>query len=297
MRATSGIVRPSFAAALLLAVSSANLGCSSDDDAVPAVPRAKLPDLVEGPLIRYADPFIGTGGIGFGVGSAYPGPAMPFGMIHPGPDTARDGIDPDLTHFSGYFYDDSEIVGFSHVRLQGTGVADLGNILVMPTTGLEPEMAVGEGYRSGFSHTTEKASPGYYAVTLERYAIRVELTSGYRAALHRYSYPDGTTPTILIDPTHAAGMRGKVQLASARVESGRVLGDVLYSGPRSGRDGGVRFFFAAELDRPVLETQAWADGALSGGSAFQGTNGGIALRLDGGAGTVHLKIAISAIDE
>jgi putative alpha-1,2-mannosidase len=262
-------------------------GAHAAYDAGAPVPLEDVGAVPE-PFADWVDPFIGTGGVGFGYAAAYPGPAAPFGMIHPGPDTARDGVDINVTHFSGFYYDDPEIVGFSQMRLQGTGVADLGNILVMPTTGFQPEMAVGEGYRSSYSHDTESASPGYYAVTLERYGIRVELTTGYRAALHRYSYMDGTAPTILIDPTHFAGTSGKVLSASARFESGRVLGHVHYSGSMSGRDGGVRFFYVAELDRPVLETRAWADGAPTTLADFQGISGGIALRLDGGGGSVQL---------
>jgi putative alpha-1,2-mannosidase len=37
----------------------------------------------------YVNPFIGTGGHGH----TYPGPALPFGMIQPGPDTRLDGWD------------------------------------------------------------------------------------------------------------------------------------------------------------------------------------------------------------
>ena len=33
------------------------------------------------------------------------------------------------------------------------------------------------GYRSAFSHTTEKASPGYYTVQLDDYNVKVELTA------------------------------------------------------------------------------------------------------------------------
>ena len=35
------------------------------------------------------NPFIGTGGKGFGVGSTFPGPCVPFGMARPGPDPAK----------------------------------------------------------------------------------------------------------------------------------------------------------------------------------------------------------------
>ena len=38
-------------------------------------------------LIDLIDPFIGTGGIGYGVGGSYPGAARPFSLVKVSPDT------------------------------------------------------------------------------------------------------------------------------------------------------------------------------------------------------------------
>src|SRR5690606_1980977 len=38
----------------------------------------------EGPYSQYVDPFVGTGGSGFGYASCFPGPQVPYGMIRPG---------------------------------------------------------------------------------------------------------------------------------------------------------------------------------------------------------------------
>ena len=37
---------------------------------------------------QYVDPFIGTGGVGFGIGSINPGAQAPFGALRLGPDTS-----------------------------------------------------------------------------------------------------------------------------------------------------------------------------------------------------------------
>ena len=79
------------------------------------------------------NPFIGTGGRGFGIGSTYPGPCLPFGMARPGPDTALPGVNPGFYHCSGYYYGDNLIRGFSQLRLSGIGVVEYGNVLLMPT--------------------------------------------------------------------------------------------------------------------------------------------------------------------
>ena len=78
----------------------------------------------------YADmvnPFIGTGGHGH----TFAGPVGPNGMIQPSPDTRIDGWDA----CSGYYYEDTSINGFSHTHVSGTGCADYGDVLIMPTVG------------------------------------------------------------------------------------------------------------------------------------------------------------------
>ena len=61
-------------------------------------------------------------------GHTYPGASLPFGMVQLSPDTRTEGWDA----CSGYHYSDSTILGFSHTHLSGTGVADYGDILVVP---------------------------------------------------------------------------------------------------------------------------------------------------------------------
>ncbi|NJL09126.1 MAG: hypothetical protein HC900_13500 [Methylacidiphilales bacterium] len=127
------------------------------------------------------DPFIGTGG----EGHTFPGAVVPFGMVQLSPDTQLKARKEGYDWAAGYRYEDSTIFGFSHTHFSGTGHSDLGDVLVMPIAGdvkLEPGTVEqpGSGYFSRFSHTGELAQPGYYAVTLSDYDIRVELTAGER---------------------------------------------------------------------------------------------------------------------
>ncbi|MEP7246268.1 MAG: GH92 family glycosyl hydrolase, partial [Gammaproteobacteria bacterium] len=55
------------------------------------------------------------------------------------------------------------------------------------------------GYRSRFNHDTEKAEPGYYAVTLADYDVRAELTVTARVGVHRYTFPAGKSAHVLVD--------------------------------------------------------------------------------------------------
>ena len=136
---------------------------------------------------RWVNPFIGTGGHGH----TYPGPTLPFGMVQLSPDTRLTGWD----GCSGYHYTDSVVYGFSHTHLSGTGVADYGDILFMPTTGT-PKFKNNE-YASRFQKKNEKASAGYYETFLDSYQIGVKLTSTLRAGLHQYEFPKTAKPTSL----------------------------------------------------------------------------------------------------
>lgn len=116
-------------------------------------------------------------------------------------------------------------MGFSHTHLSGTGHSDLGDIMLMPTTGelhLTPGTADNhlEGYRSAYSHDTEVSKPGYYAVNLDDYGIKAELTATPRVGLHRYTYTPGTESTnLILDMDHAIyNYDGKTLWTYMRVE-------------------------------------------------------------------------------
>lgn len=140
--------------------------------------------------------FIGTGGHGH----TFPGATLPHGMVQLSPDTRLLGWDA----CSGYYYDDTSIMGFTHTHLSGTGIGDYGDILFMPVVGEKPLIAgtaenPDEGYRSRFSHEQESARPGYYQVLLQDDSINVELTATLRAGLHRYTYPKVSDARLIVD--------------------------------------------------------------------------------------------------
>jgi len=155
---------------------------------------------------QFVNPFIGTGAVDKNSlsGSNFPGPTTPFAFVQLSPDTRDAPDDP----ASGYDYNDKTIVGFSHTHLSGTGVADLFDVLMMPTTGrvkLDPGKAdvKGSGYRSAFSHQQESAKPGYYQVMLQDYGINAELTSTSHVGLQRYTFPKSDSAHVVIDLNHS----------------------------------------------------------------------------------------------
>jgi len=190
--------------------------------------------------VDYVNPLIGTAEHGH----VYPGATVPFGLVQLSPDT-RDGS---WDGCSGYHYSDSSIMGFSHNHLTGTGCADLGNILLIPTVGplkLIPGAHPGEGYRARFSHADEVARPGYYSVLLPDYQVKVELTATARAGFHRYTFPATADGHVVVDVQHGVG--NSVIQSELTIENDHTASGFRKS---NGWGGSKTYFFVLEFSRP-----------------------------------------------
>jgi predicted alpha-1,2-mannosidase len=207
--------------------------------------------------LKNVNPFIGTDRMGH----TFPGATVPFGMVQLSPDTdtipyeVNGRYNKDVYKYcAGYQYSDNTIVGFSHTHFSGTGHSDLGDVLIMPTTGVlqlnsgtadAPE----KGYRSAFSHSREKASPGYYAVTLDDHDILAELTATSRTGVHRYTFNKGGDAHIILDMDHGIyNYDNKNVWTFIRVEN-----DTLVTGYRqtSGWARTRTLYFAIAFSMPV----------------------------------------------
>jgi predicted alpha-1,2-mannosidase len=209
--------------------------------------------------LRYVDPMIGTERMGH----VYPGATVPFGMVQVGPDTdtlpysINGHYNPEVYRTcSGYQYEDSTIVGFSHTHFSGTGHSDLGDILLMPTTGplqMNPGTAAEPqtGFRSVFHHAHEQARPGYYQVLLEDHGINAELTATTRVGLHRYTFPRTETGHVILDLVH-----GIYNYPDKNVWTWvRVVNDTLITGWRQ-TNGWARtrtVYFAMVFSKPITK--------------------------------------------
>ena len=196
------------------------------------------------------DPFIGTGG----EGHTFPGATLPFGMVQLSPDTRIQPRKDAYGWAAGYRHSDHTIVGFSHTHFSGTGHSDLGDVLLMPVSGearLErgDPAKPGSGYSSRFSHDSETAEPGYYAVTLADYGVRAELTAGARIGVHRYAFPQGKPAHVIVDlRTSMYDYPGKVQWSRIRVRpDGTVTGFRETRGWAPGR----QLYFALRFSQPL----------------------------------------------
>lgn len=210
-------------------------------------------------LISYVNPLIGTDKMGH----TFPGATVPFGAVQLSPETDTlpyeiDGrYNKDVYKYcAGYQYADKTIVGFTHTHFSGTGHSDLGDFLIMPTTGplqLNPGTATDpfSGFRSPFSHSTEVAAPAYYSVKLDRYNILAELTTTARVGFHQYTFPASDNAHILLDLVYGIyNYPDKNVWSFLRVEN-----DSVVTGYRQTNGWGRTrmLYFAMTFSKPIRE--------------------------------------------
>ena len=263
------------------------------------------------PASARVDPFIGTGG----QGHTFPGASAPFGMVQLSPDTDTScEIRACYDYAAGYRYEAGSIQGFSHTHFSGAGHSDLGDVLVMPFAGdeapLEPgDMAApGSGYRSRFAKSSERASPGYYAVTLDDAHVRAELTAGTRVGVHRYSFEAGKAAHLILDLRSSLyNYPGKILWSSLRVHPDGTL-----TGMRETRGWAParKLYFAMRFSAPLNAHAFYNREEKIPYKGFQGPYRGkdfspeiagraLVARLDFGRlkAPLEVKVAISGVDE
>jgi predicted alpha-1,2-mannosidase len=239
------------------------------------------------------DLFVGTGGDGH----TFPGATMPFGMVQlsPDTDTAR------WATCSGYHKDDSSILGFSHTHLSGTGIGDMLDVLVVPTTGpvqLQPGPLDNPdaGYRQRYS--AEQAEPGYYAVTLES-GVRAELTVTERSGIHRYHFPTGAGH-LLIDLSHLV-MEGPGEPPLMDEAALHLDADAMLTGTRRvfRWAKGRRIFFAMQFSRAPSRVSFYGDEDRPvDGDGVTGKRLKAVLHYDdAGSAPLVVRCGISAVDQ
>ncbi|MDF9831161.1 GH92 family glycosyl hydrolase [Parabacteroides sp. PF5-6] len=240
-------------------------------------------------LTQYVDPYIGTGDHGH----VFMGANVPFGLVQLGPSNIPQSWD----WTSGYHITDSTIIGFSHMHLNGTGIGDLGDINLMPTTG-EVRLARGtvddpqSGMYSLFDRQTEKARAGYYAVHLERYGIDVELTATKRVGFHRYTFPEAPEGRVIIDLENGQSWDRPVD-CFIQQESATTISGYRYS---VGWANDQRVFFTAEFSKPMTGFIASESGEVKEGTEWKGRRvyGQALFNMTDGE-ELYVKVALSPV--
>ncbi|MBC9931470.1 glycoside hydrolase family 92 protein [Chitinophaga qingshengii] len=253
---------------------------------IPASAQQK--GFIESRPVAAVDPYIGSGGHGH----VFVGASVPYGAVQVGPTNIVKGWD----WCSGYHYSDSVVIGFSQMHLSGTGIGDLGDVLMMPYTGkVRTNRGTQEnptsGYGSHYSHAREKARPGYYAVKLDDYNIDVELTASERVALHKYTFPKNEPSNIIIDLKEGIGWDAPVETFIRKVD------DYTLEGYRYSKGWAVdqRVWFTIKSNVPVKQFQVFEGDNKQAGISLKGKEVKGVISFEKSPGQVMLKVGISPV--
>jgi len=256
------------------------IGCGNEENISADVQEATVES---GPKTPYelVNPFIGTGGHGH----TFPGATVPFGMVQLSPDTRLEGWD----GCGGYHYSDSLIYGFSHTHLSGTGVSDYGDILLTPYSGKAVSYSEAIERKTGpstFTKASEKASPGYYKVTLDEQEIDVELTATSRTGMHRYVNNSKNALNVLLD------LRHRDELLDYEIE---VVGDKALRGKRVSKSWASEqhVYFYISFSSPFEKTELIKRKEEVGRPGIEDQ---FAQLNFGNIDTLLVKVGISAVD-
>lgn len=188
-------------------------------------------------------------GHGGGGGMTFPGAVLPFGMMQWSPDTVEDAG-------GGYRWEDDRLRGFSMTHISGPGCTGAQDFPVMPFSGRIGRSPATHGmdYVQTFQHTAEKASPGFYGVTLDT-GVKTELSVSTRAGVGRFTFPEGKPATLLLN---TSGSINGVDDGETRISGNTVEGWVL-TGGFCGPPTRYKVYFHATFDRPVTGFGTWKD--------------------------------------
>jgi predicted alpha-1,2-mannosidase len=224
------------------------------------------------------DTFVGTSGTQIGGPiDTFPGADTPFGMVQWSPDT------PSQNAGGGYEYTDKAITGFSLTHLSGPGCSVFGDFAMLPTIG-----AVGDPSttQQAFSHTTEVAAPGYYAVSVGNPSIRTELAVTPHTGLGAFTFPASTQANVVVNP---ASNQAGVTDASIRIVGSNEIEASASSGFFCGMPDHYTVYYVARFDRPFATSGVAHNGSgphAYAWATFDTTRNPV----------VHVQVAISFVD-
>lgn len=200
----------------------------------------------EARLSDYVDPRIGSEGLG----RVFIGPSCPYGMVKPSPDCT---VHPN----SGWLPMPEQVNGFSQVHVSGTGGGPkYGNILVMPF-GKGMDQLNHIDYRKD-----ETIRLGYYATEFQRTGIYTEITTAPRASFYRFTYPEDSLKSLLVDAGFFLGEQPTPDAREAQQFVGseiQIISDhevMGYTRIRGGWNNGRAYtvYFYAVTDHPFVQT-------------------------------------------
>ncbi|MFB2863752.1 GH92 family glycosyl hydrolase [Aeromonas sp. MdU4] len=267
---------------LAIVLTIALSGCDSDSTTSEEAGR---PDQ-DTSLVQFINPLIGTGADGH----TFPGAVYPGGMVQLSPDTEMEGWGSAAGYFDHGKLNDIPVYGFSHTHLSGTGITDLGDILVLPFTDKN-----NVAYNT-FDKSNESATAGLYSVILNRGEIKAELTTSPRTGYHRYTFKKGSIPAIKLDLDHTLNKSWGNRTTIGDIE---FIDEYTIRGKRSsdGWANNQHIYFYAKFNQPIVKARVVVDNVETEATlqkdAFKGVKTIAYLSFSPSEQPLELKVGIS----
>lgn len=218
---------------------------------------------------KYVNPFIGAStnvgaaGVYHGLGKTFPGATTPYGMVQVSPNTITGG-----DNGSGYSDEHRSIEGFAFTQMSGVGwFGDLGNFLVMPTTGAMKTNSgtldnPDAGYRSRYDKKSEQASAGYYSVFLSDYKVKAEATAALHSGMLKFTFPANQQSRIQIDLARRVGGTSTAQYVKV-IDENTIEGWMKCTPEGGGWGNGdgkadYTVYFYAQFSKPLKNFGIWS---------------------------------------
>lgn len=242
---------------------------------------------------RYVNKWIGTASDG----RVTPVASVPFGMMQIGADTRSCG--------SGYHYDDSSVLGFSHLHKSGGGCADFLDILFMPlplNEAVDGDRLYSKQYQAALSHQEEKAEPGYYSVNLHNKQLTVELTASRRCGIQRYRYTSGGVIPVVVDLNYGSECACTIQpehdVDTVYISAFELVDSCTIRGYRfsNGWTPGQQVYFYSRFSSPIKTCALYVDDRRIAETSFaEGRNIKALLSFENECGELTVKTALSSV--
>lgn len=241
----------------------------------------------------YVNKWIGTASDG----RVTPVASVPFGMMQIGADTRSCG--------SGYHYDDTSVLGFSHLHKSGGGCADFLDILFMPlplNEAVDGDRLYSKQYQAALSHQEEKAEPGYYSVNLYNKQLTVELTASRRCGIQRYRYTSGGVIPVVVDLNYGSECACTIQpehdVDTVYASAFEVVDSCTIRGYRfsNGWTPEQQVYFYSRFSSPIKTCALYVDDRRIAETSFaEGRNIKAVLSFENECGELTVKTALSSV--
>jgi predicted alpha-1,2-mannosidase len=205
----------------------------------------------------YADPLIGTSNSRWMLG---PYACVPFGMVQLGPDNQTGGW------MSGYEYSISNVTGFSHLHAW-----TMGGLMIMPAAqdltlqdgaADKPYRGANAGYHSRIDKSSEKASPGYYAVNLYDACMKAEMTASTHCGFFKFTLDKQTDFRVIADLAFPSEYNFVLDSSSVnRVSDTEIEG---FAKCHVGTWNQYILYFVVRFSKPFLSFNSWDENKDAG---------------------------------